>query len=116
MTLNEQTAEFPEPSVKVYETVVVPTPKASPGELVLVTVGATPELSVAVGEVHVTEAPVDPVATETLMSEGHPLMTGAVLSTVAGNRECDVRVKHSNNNNKIGISKCEIDIVQYRRA
>ena len=62
---------------------VVPTPKVSPGELVLVIVGATPELSVAVGAVHVTEAPVEPVDMATLMSDGHPEMTGAVLSIVA---------------------------------
>ena len=49
----------------------------------LKTVGAIPELSVAVGAVHVTEAPVDPVDMVTLMSDGHPEMTGAVVSTVA---------------------------------
>ena len=76
-------AEFPEPSVKMYETVVVPTPKASPGELVLVVVGATPESSVAVGEVHVTETLVEPLGMATLMSDGHPEMTGAELSIVA---------------------------------
>ena len=61
----------------------MPTLKVSPGELVLVTVGVTPELSVAVGEVHVTETPVEPVGMATLMSDGHPEMTGAVLSMVA---------------------------------
>ena len=61
----------------------MPTLKVSPGELVLVTVGVTPELSVAVGEVHVTETPVDPLGMVTLMSDGHPEMTGAVLSMVA---------------------------------
>ena len=69
--------------MKVYETVVVPTPKASPGELVLATVGATPELSVAVGAVHVTATLVEPEGMATLMSDGQPEMTGAVLSTVA---------------------------------
>ena len=62
---------------------MVPTPKVSPGELVLVMVGTSPELSVAVGSVHVTETPVDPVEMATLMSDGHPEMTGAVVSTVA---------------------------------
>ena len=49
----------------------------------LVMVGTSPELSVAVGSVHVTETPVDPVGMATLMSDGHPEMTGAVVSTVA---------------------------------
>ena len=49
----------------------------------LVVVGATPESSVAVGEVHVTETLVEPLGMATLMSDGHPEMTGPVVSTVA---------------------------------
>ena len=57
----------------------------------LVTVGVTPELSVAVGEVHVTETPVEPVGMATLMSDGHPEMTGAVESEVAGEMDNDTQ-------------------------
>ena len=67
----------------MYETVVVPTLKASPGELVLVTDGTSPESSVAKGSVQVTATLVDPLGMATLMSDGHPEMTGAVLSIVA---------------------------------
>ena len=62
---------------------MVPTPNISPGELVSKTVGATPESSVAVGAVHVTETLVEPLGMATLMSDGHPEMTGAVASIVA---------------------------------
>ena len=57
--------------------------KVSPGDLVELDVGTAPELSVAVGSVHVTETPVDPVGIATLMLSGHPLMTGSVPSPVA---------------------------------
>ena len=49
----------------------------------LVTVGATPESSVAVGAVHVTATPLEPRGIATLMSDGQPEMTGAVLSPEA---------------------------------
>ena len=61
----------------------MPTLNVSPGELVEVNPTVAPELSVAVGAVHVTETPVDPTGIATLMLLGHPLMTGSMLSTVA---------------------------------
>ena len=73
---------------------MVPTPNVSPGELVVVMVGVTPELSVAVGAVHVTATPVDPVGMATLMSDGHPEMTGAVVSMVANKRLMNQKQKH----------------------
>ena len=61
----------------------MPRPKTSPGEAVLTTVGTTPESSVAVGAVHVTETPVELTGMATLMSFGQPEITGAVESIVA---------------------------------
>lgn len=56
VTTNAQVALFPEPSVKVYVTVVSPRLKLAPGLRVLMEVGTTPELSVADGTLHVATA------------------------------------------------------------
>ena len=58
----------------------MPTLKVSPGDLLELDVGTAPELSVAVGSVHVTDTPVEPNGIATLMLSGHPVMTGSVLS------------------------------------
>jgi len=80
LTLNVQVALLPDPSVKVYVTWVVPTLKNVPGKCVLDTDGVAPELSVAVGSVHVTVVPVLPDATVTVTSLMHETV-GGVEST-----------------------------------
>ncbi len=72
-------------SVNVYVTVVVPTGNTSPELCVLVTV-TTPQLSVAVGTVHVTSASHKPASVDTKMFVGQLETTGASLSiTVISN-------------------------------
>ena len=68
LTLNVQEALLPDPSVKVYVTWVVPTLKKVPGAWVLPVRETTPELSVAVGSVHVTVVPVLPAVTVVVTS------------------------------------------------
>ena len=80
ITLNEQLALLPDPSVKVYVTWVVPTWKNDPGLCVLDDSEAVPVLSVAVGSTQVTVVPPTPLLTvcvTSLMQE----MTGAIVST-----------------------------------
>lgn len=62
---------------------VKPTWKTSPGDDVLVDVTAPPELSVAVGTVHVTTALVVPKGTERATSEGQLAMEGEVASKMS---------------------------------
>ena len=62
---------------------MVPTLNVFPGELVEVELTREPELSVAVGSVHVTATPLDPTGIATLMFSGQPVITGSTLSTVA---------------------------------
>ena len=82
VTSKEQTAVFPDPSVNVYVTVIiVPTTKGEFGARVLVTAGVIPELSVARGSVHETEAKSAPLEATSCISLGHPIITGGVLST-----------------------------------
>ena len=77
-----QMAEFPEASLNVYTTVVVPTENESPG--LAEEVGVTePESSTAVGSVHVTATAAPFNVVWTVMSLGQFEMTGAVLSTEA---------------------------------
>ena len=76
-----QVALLPDPSVKVYVTAVVPTGKNAPGAWVLEVSETIPELSVAVGSVHVTVVPPTPVATVSVMSPMQAI-TGATVSTV----------------------------------
>ena len=78
-TLKLVVALLPDPSVKVYVTVVVPTLKKVPGEWVLPVRVTTPELSVAVGSVQVTVVPVLPDET-VLKISSMPLITGGVVS------------------------------------
>ncbi len=61
-------AVFPDGSVKVYVTGVVPTVKKSLGDLVLLTKLAEPELSVTVGSAKSTVLPGLPRGTVTVVS------------------------------------------------
>ena len=61
----------------------MPTLNVSPGELVVVNMTTESELSVAVGSVHVIATLVEPDGIATLMSSGHPVMTGSMLSEMA---------------------------------
>jgi hypothetical protein len=79
ITLNVQTEELPFPSVAVYLTCVVPMLKRFPGLCVLVSV-SPPQLSKAVGTDHVATAWHEVLALTTISAEGHPVMTGPVLS------------------------------------
>ena len=65
MTAKEHPAELPDPSKNVYVTFVLPMGKALFGACVLRTEGVLPELSVAVGSVHVARAELAPVEEET---------------------------------------------------
>jgi hypothetical protein len=90
VTLNEQVEVFPLTSVAVYITCVVPSAKTEP-DARLLTKLAIPQLSEAVGAVHVTVAPHGggPEATDIL--EGQPVIWGGVLSvTVTLNEHVEV--------------------------
>ena len=90
MTLKEQVDMFPAASVAVYVTGVVPRLKSVPGFFVVVSVSVPPQLSDTVGTVQLTVAWQDAFAF-TVMLEGHPVITGPVLScTVTLNEQVDV--------------------------
>jgi hypothetical protein len=79
VTLNVQVDVFPVPSVAVYVTGVVPNANELPDARVAVNVGL-PQLSDAIGAIQV------PIALQvesalSVMFEGHPLITGLVVST-----------------------------------
>ena len=78
-TLKLVVALLPDPSVKVYVTVVVPTLKKVPGWWVLPVRVTTPESSVAVGSVQLIVVPVLPDGTVVKISL-MPLITGGVVS------------------------------------
>ena len=108
ITLNEQIAVFPEPSLNVYVTgVEEPTGNKSPGWLVAVKV-TDPESSVAVGSTQVTETVVmDADGISRLTSWGQPVMTGLVVSTSSSGfdqyKECTMwgmRQDKTNNTSK----------------
>ena len=79
VTLKEQVDVFPAASVAVYVTTVVPRAKTAPGLLVLVKVNAPAQLSDTVGAVQLTVAWQEALPF-TVMFEGHPVITGLVLS------------------------------------
>ena len=67
---------------------MVPKGKVSPGFAVCVVL-TEPASSVAVGSVHVTDALSAPVGAVTAMSDGQPVITGAVVSVeVAADQAC----------------------------
>ena len=79
--MNEHCAWFPAISVNVYVTVVVPTGKSVPGWWDWVTVGAIPELSVAVGSVQVNVPELLPGGTIKFRGSGQPLNVGGTVSS-----------------------------------
>ena len=90
VTLNEQVDVFPAASVAVYVTTVVPRAKTDTGLFVLVKVNAPAQLSDTVGAVQLTVAWQEAFAF-TVMFEGHPVITGLVLSTnnyIEGTSRC----------------------------
>ena len=76
-----QLSVFPEPSVDVKVTEVVPIGKLSPGLSIVVSVWL-PELSVAVGSVQVTLAVAIPASVFTVWLDGHPVITGFSTSNI----------------------------------
>ena len=88
--MKEQVEVFPAASVAVYVTIVVPRLKMVPGLLVGVNVNMPPQLSETVGAVQLTVAWQDAFAL-TVMFEGHPVITGPVLScTITLKEQIDV--------------------------
>lgn len=81
-TSNWQTATFPDGSLKVYVTVVVPTRNESPGLCEDVTTTTPPDESVADGTVHVAAALLDPTLACALACAGQLEITGGVLSVL----------------------------------
>ena len=65
----------------MYDTCVVPTGKLSPGRWDLLRAGGSPELSIAVGSVHVTIPKDVPRGTVVMVVCGQLLITGGVEST-----------------------------------
>ena len=78
VTLKEHVLVFPDGSLAVYVTLVVPILKQSSGLKSLVKVAE--QLSFAVGGVQVVLAQVSPDLTEMKMFLGHPVILGAVVS------------------------------------
>ncbi len=92
LTENEHIASFPAWSMNVYNTCVVPIGKLSPGLCDLDTVGVRPELSVAVGSVHPTDADGVPNGMVVEMgTRGQPITTGGVVSsaTSVNSKACE---------------------------
>ena len=88
VTVNLQLAVFPKISVKSYLTIVEPTGNNIPDTCVESLLTASPELSVAVGSIHVTVTGFcmfSPLAKVLVMSFGQPDITGSMLSTVKKN-------------------------------
>ncbi len=85
-TLNEHEATFPEASVAVYETTVVPNGKVSPDvcELVKLT---SEQLSDAVGDAQVTTAWQDASTLPKISDIGQPTICGPVLSWTMTSKE-----------------------------
>ena len=81
VTVKIQVAAFPDGSLKVYVTWVVPRGKLSPGERLDVTVTVPPESSTADGSVQVAGADVAPAGAVTDTPAGQSLTTGGVVST-----------------------------------
>lgn len=79
MTLKEHVAIFPDGSLNVYSTSVDPKGKPSPGFADRVEL-TDPESSVADGSVQTTEMSLDPTTASTSISDGHPTITGSMLS------------------------------------
>ena len=79
VTSKEHSAVFPEASVNVYDTVVVPKLKKSPGEIADSTV-IDRESPSAVGGIHETRSPV-PCSIVLTIFDGHPLMVSGSEST-----------------------------------
>ncbi len=80
VTVNVSWAVFPDGSVKVYVTWVLPTGKNELGELVLEVKVAVPELSVAEGSSQLTMAPFWVIEMVTVISSKGEI-TGGVVST-----------------------------------
>jgi len=80
VTVNVHVELLPAASVNVYVTGVEPKLKLAPDVCVLVGVIDPPQLSKAVGADHVAVAEHEAPAV-TVIFDGHPLTTGAVLST-----------------------------------
>src|SRR6187551_2532786 len=78
-TLKEQVDVFPDASVAVYVTAVVPRPKTVPGLFVVVKVNVPAQLSDTVGAVQLTVAWQEALAFTVILA-GHPAITGLVLS------------------------------------
>ena len=81
MTVKRQNARFPDGSVNIYSTGVLPTAYVWPGMRSDVRVTIPPELSLAVGSVQVTMAELAPFpAVLGTPLVGHLLITGAMVS------------------------------------
>ena len=81
--MNEYVIRLESESTAVYVTVVTPREKVSPGLWLDVRV-TTPELSLAVGNVHVTTAVTTPPSVDWIISAGIPRMTGSSSSKKDG--------------------------------
>ena len=81
VTVNEDIAAFESGSVTLYLTTVSPIGKVSPGSWFDVSV-TEPELSLAVGDVHVTTAVGKVASVFCSISDGVSEMTGVSLSVV----------------------------------
>lgn len=78
--MKKHVAIFPDGSVKMYVTTVVPAAKDDPGTCDLVTVGVTFESSVAVGSSQFAMATVCPGGTGIIILFGQFMISGGVLS------------------------------------
>ena len=87
-------ASLPVGSIKVYVTVVSPMRKKSLGEAVNTTL-TDPELSVADGAVHVTEAPLRELSAVTSRFGGQSTITGSTVSPSTENTTENVEVSAS---------------------
>ncbi len=79
-TLKRQMALFPEPSLNVSVTVVVPILNRLPGEWLASSCTLAPELSVAVGLIQVTAVELAPSGASAMIVDGHPEITGGMVS------------------------------------
>ena len=82
VTVNSQTAEFPEASANMYTTTVSPILKKLPGAGGDDTRFTTPDISEALGTSQLTTTPCAPNGADCEKSSGQLTMTGGILSSV----------------------------------
>ena len=93
MITNEHSATLPASSMNKYMTFVDPIGNRSPDLCVCINVGGMPELSVAVGSVHVTTVDGVPKGTVYVDDSGQDVTVGSTVSTSTTENKQGLHIK-----------------------